>query len=87
MLGMVPGAPGRGALGRDTVRSIINRSSFCGQIAPDGKFDENRPDFIRMNHTTKGIAYDSVARGLSGITGGSSTQSGAVNISPETVKF
>ena len=87
MLGMLPGAPGTGELGRDAVRSITNRSSFGSPIVPDSKFDEDRPDFMRVNRTTKGTSYDIVARGMSSLTGGSPTQSGLIDISPETLKF
>jgi DNA-binding transcriptional MerR regulator len=83
---LIPGYAG-GELFRDAARIVANRSSFGSPIVPDSKFDEGRPDFLRLNRSTKGSSYDMLARGMSDLTGGTATQSGAVDISPETLKF
>lgn len=86
-LHLIPGAPGTGELGRDAVSTLINQSTLGGDIVPDSKFDEERPDFLRMYRATKGTVYDKTARGLSDLTGGTATSPGAIDVSPETLKF
>ena len=86
-LGSLPGAPGTGELGRDVVRSLTNKSVFGGQIVPDSKFDEGRPDFLRLYRSTKGTIYDAITGTLSDLTGGSASQAGHIDVSPETLKF
>lgn len=83
---LTPGAM-FGDLTRDAVRLAVNRSSFGSEIVPDSKFDEDRPDFLRLFRGSKGTPYDAVARGLSDLTGGTPTQGGLVDLSPETLKF
>jgi hypothetical protein len=84
---LTPGLVG-GDLFRDLFRwAIANRTSLGGDIVPDSKFDEGRPNFLRENRSTKGTAFDAVSRGLSDATGGTPTQGGKVDISPETLKF
>ena len=86
---LVTATPGLGAgeLARDAARVAVNKSSFGSSIVPDSKFDQGRPDFLRLNRGTKGTAYDWVARNLNQATGGTPTQSGAIDMSPEVLKF
>lgn len=83
---LTPGI-GFGDLTRDLVRLMVNRNSFGSPIVPDSKFDEDKPDFLRMNRNTKGTVYDATARGMSDLTGGGKTYGGLIDMSPETLKF
>jgi hypothetical protein len=83
---LVPGFFG-GELMRAGARLAVNRSGLGGEIVPDSKFDEGKPDSLRMWRTTKGTVYDQVAGGLNRATGGTKTISGAIDVSPETLKF
>jgi hypothetical protein len=83
---MIPGFA-VGELFRDAARIVANRSSFGSPIVPDSKFDVGRPDFLRLNRSTKGTSYDMLTRGISDLTGGTATQGGGIDMSPETLKF
>lgn len=64
-----------------------NTSGFQRQIIPESQFDENRPDFLKAYRNTHGSVYDQLTRGMSKATGGTATQAGAIDVSPETLKF
>lgn len=64
-----------------------NTSGFQRQIMPDPKFDESQPDFLKAYRNTHGSVYDQITRGMSKATGGTITQAGAIDVSPETLKF
>lgn len=64
-----------------------NTSGFQRQIMPEPKFDESRPDFLKAYRNTHGSVYDQITRGMSKATGGTATQAGAIDVSPETLKF
>ncbi|MEN6540836.1 MAG: LPD38 domain-containing protein [Mizugakiibacter sp.] len=68
-------------------RVANNTTGFQGQIMPESKFDEARPDFLKEYRNTHGTVYDQITRGMSKATGGTATQAGAVDVSPETLKF
>ena len=83
---LMPGAFG-GELNRAAARLLVNRSGLGGEIVPDSPFDDGKPDSQRMFRTTKGTGYESVAATLNQISGGTKSQAGFIDISPETVKF
>lgn len=83
---LVPGV-GAGDLTRDAARMMVNRNAFGGDIVPDSKFDEGRPDNLRMYRGTKGSAYDAVTSFLNQATGGTASMPGYIDVSPETLKF
>lgn len=64
----------------------INENSFGQQIMPK-RFNDSKPDSQLMYRNTKGTLYDKTASGLNSLTGGSKYQSGAVDVSPETLKY
>lgn len=68
-------------------RVANNVTGFQSQIRPESKFDENQPDFLKVNRNTHGSVYDQLTRGMNMATGGTATQAGAIDVSPETLKF
>lgn len=83
---MVPGIFG-GELMRAAARMAVNRSGLGGQIVPESKFDEDKPDNQRMWRSTRGTPYEKVTTWLNEATGGTPSQAGFVDVSPETLKF
>lgn len=83
---LIPGVVG-GELLRHGIRVAANRNSFGGDIVPDSPFDPDKPDVLRLYRSTKGTVYDKVAQGLSTATGGTKSLRGAVDFSPETLKY
>lgn len=83
---MVPGIFG-GELMRAAARMAVNRSGLGGQIVPESKFDEDKPDNQRMWRSTRGTPYEKATTWLNEATGGTPSQAGFVDVSPETLKF
>lgn len=83
---LVPGVAG-GELMRAALRAGVNRSGLGGDIVPDSKFDESRPDHLRAYRSTKTSVYQTIADQLNAATGGTQTQAGLVDVSPETLKY
>jgi len=83
---LIPGLFG-GELMRASVRMAANRSGLGGTIVPESPFDDDKPDRMRMFRTTKGTTYDKAAGVLGDSTGGSATQPGLIDVSPETLKY
>ena len=67
-------------------RLAVNRSGLGHDIVPDSKYDEGKPDSLRMWRSTRGTAFDKAASALNRATGGTRTQSGAIDVSPETLR-
>ncbi len=65
----------------------LNVNDFGRKIVPESPFSDNKPDFMKMNRTTSGSLYDDSARGLGRLTGGTKATSGAIDVSPETLKY
>lgn len=86
LIELVPGAVG-GELMRAGVRAAANRSGLGGTIVPEAAFDPNKPDHLKKFRTTTGTSYEKLATWLSNTTGGTATQGGAIDVSPETLKF
>jgi hypothetical protein len=87
LVAVMPGMPGTGELGRDIFRIADNHNSFGSEIIPNSGFDQERPNFLKVNRSTKGTTYDAITRGLSDLTGGTDTQGGFIDHSPEALKF
>lgn len=69
-------------------RPAMNVNGFGGKIVPTfGNNDEGRPDFLKMNRSTKGSGYDATARWFSSMSGGTKGTAGALDMSPETLKY
>lgn len=68
------------------IAPLTNLGSFGSNIAPT-KFSETKPDSQNMFRGTKGSYYADVAQGLNEMTGGTKYSSGAVDVSPEVLKF
>lgn len=68
------------------VQHAANVNDFNRQIVPENQFNKNKPDFLKMNRSTKGTAFDTISRGLNEMSGGTAGTSGAIDISPETTK-
>lgn len=83
---LLPGAIG-GELMRAAIRSAANRNGLGGEIVPASAFDEGKPDNLKMYRGSKGSTYELLAREANLLTGGTKTQSGLVDVSPETLKF
>lgn len=83
---LIPGLFG-GELMRATVRMAANRSGLGSDIVPETGFDEGKPDNLKMFRSTKGSLYEAATTKLNELTGGSASQSGALDFSPETLKY
>jgi hypothetical protein len=83
---LVPGLFG-GELMRAAARVVANRNSFGSPIVPESSYDSGKPDSQKLYRTTKGTAYAKVAEGMNSLTGGTKTQPGMIDVSPETLKF
>jgi len=86
LLEFVPGVP-FGEMTRNAVRVLANRNGLGHPIAPESVFDAGKPDALKVNRATKGTVADMTAKGLSAMTGGTATQAGGIDVSPETLKF
>nr|MBP7362588.1 hypothetical protein [Nitrospira sp.] len=65
----------------------INRDGFGRQIMPESKYDETQPDHLKMYSTLQGSIYDKITSSTNKATGGTDTQAGSVDVSPETLQF
>ncbi|KRC36239.1 hypothetical protein ASE28_01510 [Acidovorax sp. Root219] len=83
---LVPGVAG-GELMRAALRAGVNRSGLGGDIVPDSKFDESRPEHLRAYRSTRTSVYQTIADQLNAASGGTQTQAGLVDVSPETLKY
>jgi len=63
-----------------------NLGSFGSPIAPT-KYSESKPDSQNMYRATKGTLYEKTSAALNDISGGTKYSSGAVDVSPEVLKF
>ena len=67
---------------------LLNVNDFGRKIVPEyGNHDEGRPDFLKMNRTTKGGSYAWLAQTMSSLTGGTKGTAGWIDVSPETLKY
>lgn len=82
----VPGVAG-GELMRAALRAGVNRSGLGGDIVPDSKFDEGKPDNLRAYRSTRTSVYQTIATQLNAASGGTPTQAGLIDVSPETLKY
>lgn len=64
----------------------VNEDSYGRPIVPQ-RFNEAKPDAQLMNRRTKGTLADKAAQALNELTGGSKYERGAIDVSPETLKF
>lgn len=64
----------------------FNLNDFGGELVPTSMFDEGKPDSQRMNRATKGTVYADFAEWLNVQSGGSKSQKGSIDVSPETLK-
>ena len=64
-----------------------NKTNFGNPIMPDNKYAPNTPDHLRMWKGTKGGPYDQATQWLNNMTGGTKTRPGAIDVSPETLKW
>jgi len=83
---LIPGAVG-GEIMRNVIRLAANRSGLGGDIIPDSPFDTGKPDNLKMFRSTKGSIYEKVTKWANAKTGGTAALPGAVDVSPETLKF
>ena len=63
---------------------VTGKNNFGGDISPNSY---GKPDSETMRRGMTGTAYESVAKGLNKITGGDKYESGAIDVSPDTLKF
>lgn len=63
-----------------------NEDSFGSKIAPD-KHQQALPDSQNMNRATHGTLYAGITEKLNELTGGTKYEKGAVDVSPEVMKF
>jgi len=63
-----------------------NLGSFGSPIAPT-KYSESKPDSQNMYRATKGSYYEKAAAVLNESTGGTKYSSGAIDVSPEVLKY
>lgn len=69
------------------VQAATNKNNFQSPIRPESKFDEAQPDFLKMHRATHGSVYEQITTGLNTLTGGTLTQAGWADMSPETLRF
>ena len=72
---------------RDLMRFRANRTGFGGPIRPDSPYDQKKPDHLKMWRGSKGGAYAEATQWLNDVTGGTKTRPGAIDVSPETLKW
>lgn len=66
---------------------VVNRTGLGSPIYPESRFDESRPDSMKMWRTTQGTAWASMAQQLNAITGGNAAEKGWADVSPETLRY
>lgn len=64
----------------------FNINDFGGELVPESGFDEGKPDNQRLNRLTKGTTYAEAAEWMNAQTGGTKSQKGGIDVSPETLK-
>lgn len=69
------------------VAPSVNRDSLGRTIAPEAFPGDSRPDSQRMFRTARGTIYEDVAYFLNDVTGGSRYEPGAIDVSPNTLKY
>jgi len=69
------------------VQMANNKTGLGGPIMPDNKFDPSMPDKLRKWRSTQGTIWDKTTEAMSEATGGTKSQAGAIDVSPETLKF
>lgn len=72
---------------RAALRAGVNRSGLGGDIVPDSKFDEGKPDNLKAYRSTRTSLYQDIATKLNAATGGTPTQAGLIDVSPESLKY
>ena len=72
---------------RAWARHAANRTGFGGKIMPDHDSDLKKPDHLREWRSSKGSFYEMAANYMSEVTGGTKSTAGAVDVSPETLKY
>jgi hypothetical protein len=68
-------------------QAALNKGPFGQEMVPGSQWDEGKPDNQRMFRTTKGTVYAGIASGMNRATGGTDTQKGFIDVSPETLKY
>lgn len=66
---------------------IANRTGLGAPIYPESKFDESRPDNLKMWRATQGTVWHRSAETLNATTGGSAVEKGWLDVSPETMRY
>ena len=66
---------------------VVNRTGLGSPIYPESRFDESRPDSMKMWRTTQGTAWASMAQQINAITGGNAAEKGWADVSPETLRY
>lgn len=75
-------------IARPILNAAVNVSPWGGSpLYPDSPFDTTKPDSEKMWAATRKTGYAAVAEWTNALTGGDSRQSGAVSVSPETLKL
>jgi len=72
---------------RNWLRFSNNRSTFGNPIMPEENQYSPKPDHMRMWRSTKGGYYDTMTQWMNDKTGGTKTRPGAIDVSPETLKW
>lgn len=66
----------------------VNRTGLGGPVMPEkSEWDKHKPDSQTMFRTTKGGFLAQTAEAMNDATGGTKYASGAVDVSPETLKY
>jgi hypothetical protein len=86
MEGNLPGFQLLPTVPKMAIGPSVNENSFGQEIGPK-RWNSAKPDSQMMYRSTKGSIYSSAAEGVNRLTGGSKYEKGAVDVSPETLKF
>lgn len=65
----------------------INRDSFGRPIYPEDAFSPHKPDSQKVTRSVRGTVYDELAQFMNDATGGDRYNPGAVDISPNTIRY
>lgn len=65
----------------------VNQTSFGAQVFPEYGLDGSRPDSQKMSRHTKGSVFETATSVMNELTGGDAIRAGAIDVSPETLKY
>lgn len=65
----------------------VNKTSMGREVYPENAWDKGMPDSQKFYRGTKGTVFERLTTGMNKATGGDAVKGGAVDVSPETMKY